>query len=1102
MAVAVTSASERDARRTQRTIVRLGFGDALLAATSAIVFVVLLLTCAGRFAAANRAPTAGTPVINLNEVTSAAALEPALAGVFDAADRPRVAQDLFGFLVRADGSRRDLRSVRSLAAARGVRPGSDRGQTGVRLGSDPFLLTGAQMTALKSRFVVRGRGAFLGSLVLWGGLYLAAFHAVSFFWRWKGLAGDRILLASAHLLTGIGLAVIVSMPDPVRDEMLFVRYAMTVVIGLGIAAAVSTINVRTSWVRDLSYLPLVGVAVLAIALAIFGRGPGGSDAKVNLGPVQPVEAMRILLALFLAGYFARHWELLRDVRGRAPERLRLPDWIHVPRAAYVLPILGGVVIALLLFAALKDLGPALSLSLVFLASYAIVRGRLVMALAGSALLAIGFYAGYRLNISATLANRVRMWQSPWDNAANGGIQVAEAIWSLATGGTFGTGPGLGDTRYVPAGHTDLVLAAVGEEFGFAGVLVCLVLFAAIVWRALSTARRATSEYGFFLSVLIALSFAVPVILMCAGTLGLLPLTGVVTPFLSYGGSAMLGNFALLGLLASLRSDVSHPPADVRAFSRGLHVLGGALALIFVVVTGTFARVQVLAADDLAVRPHLGTQADGGRRYQYNQRVLDVARRIPRGSIFDREGRPLSSEDRAVLQKGTAAWQSLGVTLQRQCPQADERCYPLGPRAFHVLGDAEARLNWTAGNSSYIERDYEARLRGFDDRQTIVRVAGAGGVETSALRRDYSELLPLLRHRYQPNHEDVQRILSRPRHVRLTLDGALQLRVAAILADAAERHGAGRAAAVVIDPATGDVLASVSYPWPSSQTMERWNPTEEQARAELLDRARYGQYPPGSTFKLVTAAAALAKSPALRQEKFLCRRLPDGRVGVKLGGWERPIRDDVLDKEPHGAVDLHRGIVVSCNAYFAQLAMRVGAPSLLEIARRAELSASRGNDVERLRSTLPQAGYGQGEVLATPLQMARVTAAIAADGVWRTSRIVSDAAPAEEKSLLSAPAARMLATSMRGVVLEGTAKSLRDNPIAIAGKTGTAEISPNTPSHAWFTGFAPSGPATRRVAVAVIIENAGYGGRSAAPVAGDIIRAAHALGLVKESHGSR
>ena len=91
-------------------------------------------------------------------------------------------------------------------------------------------------------------------------------------------------------------------------------------------------------------------------------------------------------------------------------------------------------------------------------------------LAGAALLAAGFFVGYRLEISATLADRVRMWQSPWDNVARGGDQIAQALWSMSTGGLFGTGIGLGDTRYLPAGHTDLVLASVAEELGFAGLL--------------------------------------------------------------------------------------------------------------------------------------------------------------------------------------------------------------------------------------------------------------------------------------------------------------------------------------------------------------------------------------------------------------------------------------------------------------------------------------------------------------------------------------------------------------------------------------------------------------------------------------------------------
>src|SRR6185295_20341108 len=103
-------------------------------------------------------------------------------------------------------------------------------------------------------------------------------------------------------------------------------------------------------------------------------------------------------------------------------------------------------------------------------------GRVGMAIAGLALLILGFYAGYRLDISQTLAERVRMWQSPWDNAVPGGDQLTRAIWGMSTGGWFGTGLGLGDSRYLPAGHTDLIFAAIGEELGAAGLILVALLY--------------------------------------------------------------------------------------------------------------------------------------------------------------------------------------------------------------------------------------------------------------------------------------------------------------------------------------------------------------------------------------------------------------------------------------------------------------------------------------------------------------------------------------------------------------------------------------------------------------------------------------------------
>src|SRR5690606_7686364 len=132
---------------------------------------------------------------------------------------------------------------------------------------------------------------------------------------------------------------------------------------------------------------------------------------------------------------------------------------------------------------------------------------------------------------------------------------------------------------------------------------------------------------------------------------------------------------------------------------------------------------------------------------------------------------------------------------------------------------------------------------------------------------------------------------------------------------------------VLDPGTGEVLASVSYPWPDlAAGAVRADPRADAGRH--LDRARYGLYPPGSSFKLVVAGAALRSAD---RSTFGCMRLPDGRNGHAIRGSSRPVRDDPLDTVPHGTVDLHKGLVVSCNAYFAQLAQRLGARPLFEAA---------------------------------------------------------------------------------------------------------------------------------------------------------------------------
>jgi peptidoglycan glycosyltransferase len=475
-------------------------------------------------------------------------------------------------------------------------------------------------------------------------------------------------------------------------------------------------------------------------------------------------------------------------------------------------------------------------------------------------------------------------------------------------------------------------------------------------------------------------------------------------------------------------------------------------------------------------------------------LLQIARRLGRGRVVDRSGIVLATSERTDLATFAATYRELGLDDLSAEPRrgAQERYYPLQGYAFHLLGDLNTKVGWGAPNSSYLERDHAPWLQGYSTTPApAATLSGDGGSRVPAAPLDHSALLPLLRHGFESKKPAVQALLQRDRTLHSTIDARFQVAVAKILRDAVGTASAERGAAVVLDAQTGAVLALASLPWPALAGLDRV-PSEA-----LLDRVRYGIYPPGSTFKVVTAMAA--QREGVEDRTYRCERLPDGRVGQQVRGWGKPIRDDLRVRQPHGEVDLERGIAVSCNAYFAQLAVYdVGARPLLEVAAELGIETATPNTPAALQDALPQAGYGQGQVVASPLSMARVAATVAADGMAPEGYWVegeSNRRTASPRRLISSAQAARLAAAMRRVVTEGSAsRALATVRPAMAGKTGTAEVD-GEKSHAWFVGFAPYGGSGRRIAVAVLIENGGYGGLEAAAAAGRIVREAAALGVL-------
>ena len=577
----------------------------------------------------------------------------------------------------------------------------------------------------------------------------------------------------------------------------------------------------------------------------------------------------------------------------------------------------------------------------------------------------------------------------------------------------------------------------------------------------------------FLGAGLATLISLEMLLISGGALGAIPLSGVVSPFLSSGNTAMLANFFIFAILLSISNVEQNSEPGLEAgsestetiFRTPVRVLAAALSVCVLALLSRAVYLEAFHDQELLSKTTLVFAQDGVKRPQRNPRLNLLAASIPRGDIYDRNGVLLATSSWADLEKHRSEYEKLGVSIDQTCSRLDNRQYPFGAATMHLLGDWRTGEKFHATNASLIEHDSNARLQGY---------------------ADFAELAPVVRYRHQHDNPALQALLNRDRDVHSTIDIRLQLKATEILRSRLEPTGK-KGALVVMNPATGDVLALVSWPQP--------NPSGTSTPDELLDRARYGEYPPGSTFKLVTAMAALRLNPKATEKTYSCHVLGDGRVGTMIPGWRRPIRDDVGD-HAHGTLKMANAIAVSCNAYFAQLAVyNVGAQALHDTANILGISTG---PVSEVRKMMPFASYGQGAVIATPFKMARVSATIAGGGNMPQGRWVID--PNDKRSgapapVLVADSAQFLARAMRQVVTSGTARAaLAGMSIDVAGKTGTAQLDQGEP-HSWFAGFAPYGASTaQQIAFAVVVEHGGYGAKVAAPIGREIVEAAAQLDM--------
>ncbi|MGH2603248.1 MAG: FtsW/RodA/SpoVE family cell cycle protein, partial [Dehalococcoidia bacterium] len=264
-------------------------------------------------------------------------------------------------------------------------------------------------------------------------------------------------------------------------------------------------------------------------------GVGGFNFQVT-------EAMKVLLVIFLAGYLADR----RLVLGSVTRRWRT---FRVPTLPYLLPL--GVIWALTFLVLIwqRDLGAVLLLGGVTLLMIYAATNRVGFVVVGLLLVVLNVYVAY--HTFGYVQERVDVWLHPLSQADGGGYQIAQSLYALGHGGLLGAGLGSGFPEYIPAVHTDFVFAAIGEELGVAGAFGMLALYVLLTVRGLRIALLQLSDFGTLLALGCTGILALQSLVIVAGNLALIPITGITLPFVSYGGSSILANFVMLGILLRL-----------------------------------------------------------------------------------------------------------------------------------------------------------------------------------------------------------------------------------------------------------------------------------------------------------------------------------------------------------------------------------------------------------------------------------------------------------------------------------------------------------------------------------------------------------------------
>ena len=908
-----------------------------------------------------------------------------------------------------------------------------------------LLIAGAMPVLLLYSMYVMNTGAQLSleTLSVPIGL-IVAFVAAHIAIRLLAPGADPAILPLVFILSGIGITFVTRLaPEDAMGQVVW--------LFVSVAAMVATLILIPNLDRLADYkftLGLTGVALLLMP-AIFGTEIYGSKLWIRIGgfSFQPGEIAKILIVLFLAAYLSENRELLSASSHKVGP-------FTLPRLRMLTPMLvmWGMCLVVVVFE--RDLGSAVLFFTLFVVMLYVATGRIGYVLVSLALLAIGGALSYKFFSHVRV--RFQIWLDPFADPSGSGLQIVQSIYSLADGGLVGSGIGKGMPTLIPVVKSDFIFSAVAEEMGLLGGAAVLLLFMLLAVRGLTTAARAKSDMSAFTAVGLTTALSFQAFLIVGGVTKLLPLTGVTLPFMSQGGSSLLSSFIVIGLLLRAGDEgtgrMALPSGDGTSASPSPLLAPGSTGGA-PVVQGKHARAHF----------GLGTSEGGvlGRVALGNRLTLLVTFftllfaalianltyiQVIKASYYQQLPNNNHTIARSAYVQRGAILTSDGVTLAESLKQADGtyvRTYPQGSLAAHTVG--------------YVSTQY-----------------GATGVEASMNdsltgHADYSNWQNALYSLAGVNQPGNSVVLTINSQIQQAAEEALEGHVGSI---------------VVLDPTTGAVLAKASSPTFSYNDISTILSTGDSS-GELVDRSCASLYTPGSTFKVVTLAAAIDSGTATLDSSI------DAPARISIGGA------DVTNVagEDFGTTTLRNAFTHSSNTAFGQLAVNVGASTLVDYAKAFGYGTTLGQDFHVTASLMPDASEmtewetawaGAGQPVGqhsspagpqtTVMQNAVVAAAIANNGVVMSPYLVDHVLSPEGVTItttkprslgqaVTAETAQQVKETMLDVVQNGTGMAAQVYGARVSGKTGTAEVA-NGQINSTFIGFAPYDNPTLAISICV------------------------------------